>query len=273
MNSTPMIVIEQLHVRYGPVHAVRGLSLQVRRGEIFGLLGPNGAGKTSTLACLEGLRRPDGGTIRIGGHDITREPAAVKQLLGVQLQKTALFIELTALELVELYAALYNVFPSRPAMLELLARFGLAQKAQARVEQLSGGQQQRLALALALVNDPHVVVLDEPTTGLDPQARRGVWALIRRLQDDGRTILLTTHAMEEAQTLCDRVGIMDAGVLVAIGTPRDLIAQYALPLAPAETERRQPNLEDVFLALTGRALGTPGADAEQDEAAWLANQV
>ena len=269
MNSTPMIVIEQLHVRYGPVHAVRGLSLQVRRGEIFGLLGPNGAGKTSTLACLEGLRRPDGGTIRIGGHDITREPAAVKQLLGVQLQKTALFIELTALELVELYAALYNVFPSRPAMLELLARFGLAQKAQARVEQLSGGQQQRLALALALVNDPHVVVLDEPTTGLDPQARRGVWALIRRLQDDGRTILLTTHAMEEAQTLCDRVGIMDAGVLVAVGTPRDLIAQHAPPLAPAEAERRQPNLEDVFLALTGRALGSDDTGPADEERAWL----
>jgi ABC-2 type transport system ATP-binding protein len=230
------------------------VSLDVRRGEVFGMLGPNGAGKSSTLACIEGLHRPEGGQVRVAGMDVAERPAAVKALLGVQLQKSALFSELSAIELIELYAALYDRFPSRAENMALLEQFGLTQKAKARPGQLSGGQQQRLALALALVNDPQVVLLDEPTSALDPQARRGVWGLIRRMRDEGRTLLLTTHSMDEAEELCDRVVIIDGGKVVALGTPPELIARHAPPLSPEDAARRRPNLEDVFLALTGRGL-------------------
>ncbi len=254
MHNEMMIEVTDLYVRYGELTAVAGVSLGVGRGEVFGMLGPNGAGKSSTLACIEGLRRPDGGRVRVAGIDVAERPAAVKGLLGVQLQKAALFSELRAHELIELYAALYDRFPSRAAILALLEQFGLAQKAQARPGQLSGGQQQRLALALALVNDPQVVLLDEPTSALDPQARRGVWGLIRRMRAEGRTLLLTTHSMEEAEELCDRVVIIDAGKVVAIGAPQELIARHAPPLSPEDAARRRPNLEDVFLALTGRGL-------------------
>ncbi len=250
----PMIELDDLWVRYGALDAVRGLSLTIRRGEIFGLLGPNGAGKSSTLAVIQGLRAPSAGTVRVAGYDVAREPGRVKALLGVQLQHTALFPELTAVQLVRLFAALYERFPTRAAIESQLARFGLAQKANARPNQLSGGQLQRLSLLLAVVNDPPIVLLDEPTTGLDPQARRGVWALVRHLRAEGRTVVLTTHAMEEAQELCDRVGIIDQGRLVALGTPQELIRQHAPALPPEEAARRPPNLEDVFLALTGRGL-------------------
>lgn len=274
MNSEAIIDVENLVVQYGAQRAVDGLSLSVRRGEIFGLLGPNGAGKTSTLATIEGLRRPDTGSVRVAGHDMARDGAAAKQLLGVQLQKAAMFPELRVAELIELYAALYNIFPSRAQIAQLLEQFGLRQKAKARAEQLSGGQQQRLSLALALVNDPQIVLLDEPSTGLDPQARRVVWALVRRMKAAGRTVLLTTHSMEEAQELADRIGIVESGRLVALGTPAELICQFAPPLAPAEAARRQPNLEDVFLALTGRDLGEHNAaDAMDEEAAWLAHMA
>lgn len=269
MASEPMIEIDDLEVRYGALPAVRGLSLSVGRGEVFGMLGPNGAGKSSTLACIEGLTRPSAGRVRVAGMDVTREPAAVKALLGVQLQRAALFAELTLLELVALYAALYERFPSRDEAAELLARFGLAEKARTRPRRLSGGQQQRLALALALVNDPQVVLLDEPTSALDPQARRAVWRAIGQMRAEGRTVLLTTHAMDEAEELCDRVAVVDEGRLVALGTPAELIGRHAPPLSPAEAARRRPNLEDVFLAITGRALGGPAGPADE-ETAWLA---
>jgi len=272
MQREPIIEVQHLVVAYPGLRAVDGLSLTVLRGEIFGLLGPNGAGKTSTLATIEGLRRPDAGSVRIAGHDISHGAvAAVKQLLGVQLQTSAMFSELRLLELLELYAALYEVFPTKAQLLRLLERFGLAQKARARAEQLSGGQQQRLALALAVINNPQIVLLDEPTTGLDPQARRGVWALIRRMQAEGRTVLLTTHSMEEAQELCDRVGIVDSGKLIALDTPQELIRRYAPPLAPEEAARRMPNLEDVFLALVGHGLGGRNETPQDEEAAWLAS--
>jgi ABC-2 type transport system ATP-binding protein len=264
-----MIAIDNLDVRYRDVHAVRGLSLEVRRGEVFGLLGPNGAGKSSTLACIEGLRKPSSGSVRVAGHDVAREPAAVKQLLGVQLQHTALFNELTTTQLVRLFAALYNVFPSDEQIAGMLREIGLGQKARTRPIHLSGGQRQRLALLLATVNDPLVVLLDEPSTGLDPQARRGVWALVRRMRERGRTVLLTTHSMDEAQSLCDRVGIIEGGVMAALGTPRELIESFAPPLPPEEAARRQPNLEDVFLALTGRTLAQPESEMDE-EARWLA---
>ena len=272
MQAQPIIEVHNLVVAYPGLRAVDGLSLTVLRGEIFGLLGPNGAGKTSTLASIEGLRRPDAGSVRVDGHDISRRaPAAVKQLIGVQLQSSAMFSELRLTELLELYAALYEIFPTKAQLIGLLERFGLAQKARARAEQLSGGQQQRLSLALAIVNDPRIVLLDEPTTGLDPQARRGVWALIRRMQAEGRTVLLTTHSMEEAQELCDRVGIVDSGKLIALDTPQELIRRYAPPLAPEEAARRMPNLEDVFLALVGRGLSERSDAPQDEEAAWLAS--
>jgi ABC-2 type transport system ATP-binding protein len=267
MSVEAIIQVSDLHVRYNDVRAVDGLSLSIARGEIFGLLGPNGAGKTTTLACIEGLRRPDQGSVLVAGREIAHDPG-VKRKLGVQLQTSAMFTELRVTELLELYAALYEIYLSKAELEQLLERFGLAQKARARAEQLSGGQQQRLALALAVVNNPEIVLLDEPTTGLDPQARRGVWALIRRMKAEGRTVLLTTHSMEEAQELCDRVGIIDTGRLIALDTPQALICQHAPPLSPAEAARRQPNLEDVFLALTGRGLGN-GA-AQDEESAWLA---
>ncbi|MBC8163245.1 MAG: ABC transporter ATP-binding protein [Roseiflexaceae bacterium] len=270
MQADTIIEIQHLCVQYNNVQAVKQLDLTVRRGEVFGMLGPNGAGKSSTLSCIMGLRRPDGGTVRVDGHDVARDPLAVKRILGVQLQKSALFNELTAVELIELYAALYEVFPTRAQIMALLERFGLAQKAGARAPQLSGGQQQRLALAIALVNNPQVVLLDEPTTGLDPQARRGVWAMVRRMREEGRTVLLTTHYMDEAQELCDRIGIIDNGVLVALDTPLALIARHAPPLSPQDAARRQPNLEDVFLALTGRGLDGEQSLVQDDEARWLA---
>ena len=270
MTTDPIIEVQHLVVQYSGLRAVDELELSVQRGEIFGLLGPNGAGKTSTLAVIEGLRRADGGCVRVAGYDMTRDEPAARRLLGVQLQTTAMFPELRVAELVQLYAALYEVFLSKDEIERVLERFGLRQKAKARAEQLSGGQQQRLALALALVNEPQIVLLDEPSTGLDPQARRGVWALIRRMQSEGRTILLTTHSMEEAQELCDRVGIIDEGRLVALGSPAELIRRYAPPLSVKEAQRRLPNLEDVFLALTGRDLLQANGELDE-EAAWLAN--
>lgn len=252
--SEPLIELRGVRAAYGTIEVLHGIDLAVMPGQVMALLGPNGAGKTSTLACVQGLRRPSAGHVTVGTYDVTRDGGAARALLGVQLQRTALFSSLTARELVRLYAALYNRFPSRTECDTLLARFGLADKAHARVGQLSGGQQQRLALALALINDPPVVLLDEPTAALDPQARRAVWTLVAAFRSEGRTVLLTTHFMDEAQHLCDRVGILDDGRLVALGPPADLIANLAPALAPDEAARRQPNLEDVFLALTGRDL-------------------
>jgi ABC-2 type transport system ATP-binding protein len=262
---TAIISINDLTVRYGDRTVVDRLSLAIGQGEVFGLLGPNGAGKTTTLAAIQGLRRPDGGTVIVDGIDVAADPMAVRRKLGVQLQKTAFFPLLTVRETVEFTAALYEVFPSREEITTLLTRFGLAQKIKDRPGQLSGGQQQRLALALAVINDPRLVLLDEPTTALDPQARRGIWGTVERMREDGRTVVLTTHSMEEAQALCDRVGIIDAGRLVALGTPAELIARHAPPLSAEEATRREPNLEDVFLALAGRQLTE--APLDFDEAA------
>lgn len=199
--------VQHLQVRYGSYVAVKDVSFQVLPGEIFGLLGPNGAGKTSTLAVIEGLQAPDGGSVRICGLDIRRQPLEAKLRLGVQLQSTSFQPELTLVELVQLYGGLYGLRLCRAAALRILAAADLAETSGRRAGQLSGGQQQRLALAIALLHKPPLVLLDEPTTGLDPQSRRSLWARIERLREVGRSVLLTTHSMEEAAALCDRIAI------------------------------------------------------------------
>ena len=207
--------------RTGEIRAVDGVSFRVERGEFFGILGPNGAGKTTTLEIVEGLRKPDSGTVRLLGHSPWPHSPELAARMGVQLQSSAFFEFLTAREQLETFAKLYGA--GRERALEMLEIVGLADSANVRAEKLSGGQKQRLSIACSLVGDPELVFLDEPTAALDPQARRNLWDLIRRINDDGRTVVLTTHYMEEAEALCDRVAIMDEGRIRATGTPRELI--------------------------------------------------
>jgi ABC-2 type transport system ATP-binding protein len=220
----PVIRADALVKRYGPLTAVDGISFSVAAGEVFGLLGPNGAGKTTTLEMLEGLRTPDGGQATVLGEPMPQNARAVKQRIGVQLQATALPAFTKVKEAVELFAALFA--QSRPAD-ELLAQFDLASKADTYAADLSGGQMQRLSLALALVNQPELVFLDEPTTGLDPAARLSLWGVIEEIRSQGTTVVLTTHYMEEAERLCDRVAVVDHGRIVALDTPARLIAEHA----------------------------------------------
>ncbi len=215
------VTVTDLTKSYGAVQAVRGISFSVAAGEVFGMLGPNGAGKTTTIECLIGLRDPDQGSIEVCGIDARRHPREVKERIGVQLQATALQDQLSVREALVLFGSFYRrrADPDR-----LLARFALSDKAGARFASLSGGQQQRVAMALALINEPELLLLDEPTAGLDPQARRELHGVIRELKADGRTVLLTTHYIEEAELLCDRVAIIDGGRIIALDTPARLIA-------------------------------------------------
>jgi ABC-2 type transport system ATP-binding protein len=215
-----IVAVNHLVKRYGRFTAVNDVSFTIRRGEIYGLLGPNGAGKTTTLEIIEGLRRGDGGAVMVDGLDVRRDRRAVQRRIGVQLQTTTLFDELTVRETIQLFGSFY---PSARSADELLSEVALDEKARARPNDLSGGQRQRLALALALVNDPALLLLDEPTTGLDPQSRHLLWETIRGLRERGKTILLTTHFMDEAQTLCDRIAILDGGRIIAEDTPAGLI--------------------------------------------------
>ncbi len=223
MNQGLALAVSGLTKAYGSLVAVDGISFMVARGEVFGILGPNGAGKTTTLEMIEGLRRPDGGQVLVEGVPSWPDPRKVKTLIGVQLQSTALFDNLTVREMLVLFASFYDLFPEPAELTDLLERVGLSEKERSMVRELSGGQQQRLSVALALVNHPKVVFLDEPTTGLDPQARRRLWDVIREINRAGMTVILTTHYMEEAAVLCDRVAIMDNGSIIALGTPEDLI--------------------------------------------------
>ena len=217
-----VIGVQDVRKAYGDVQAVDGVSFEVRSGEIFGLLGPNGAGKTTTLEMLEGLRTPDSGTLSVLGEDAARHPERIKPRIGIQLQTAALFPQLTVEELIELFASFYaRALPTG----QLVDWLDLAEKRKARVKTLSGGQQQRLSVALALVNDPEIVFLDEPTTGMDPAARRALWALVDGLRREGKTILLTTHYMEEAEFLCDRLAIMDHGRIMEAGTVAELVGR------------------------------------------------
>lgn len=218
-----IIDVSGLVKRYGDFTAVNAIDLTVFDGEIFGILGPNGAGKTTTLEMIEGLREPDAGAVTVAGIDATREPNAVKRVIGVQLQSTALFDFLSVRELIELFCSLYEADASREKVDRLIAMVTLEEKAGNYVNSLSGGQQQRLSIALAMVNDPKVIFLDEPTTGLDPQARRNLWDVIKGLRSGGKTVVLTTHYMEEAEVLCDRIAVMDHGQIIACDTPRNLI--------------------------------------------------
>jgi ABC-2 type transport system ATP-binding protein len=214
------ISVQRLIKRYGSLAAVDDISFDVRRGEVFGLLGPNGAGKTTTVECIEGLRAPDDGEIQILGLDARRDSKSLKERMGIQLQTTGLYPKLTVRELIDLFASFYA---KRVPTGDLIEMTGLQERASARTQELSGGQKQRLSVALALVNDPDLIFLDEPTTGLDPQARRNLWDVVAELQRRGKTILLTTHYMEEAEQLCDRIAVMDHGKIIALDTPAGLV--------------------------------------------------
>ncbi len=220
--TQPVIQVRGLVKRYGDVKAVDGIDFEVAAGEIFGLLGPNGAGKTTTVEILEGLRTPDGGQATVLGVDVARAADSLKPRIGVSLQTAALYPKLTVVEVIELFRSFYA--HSRPTE-ELINALELGERRNAQTKQLSGGQRQRLAVALALVNDPELIFLDEPTTGLDPAARRSLWDLIRELKAAGRTVLLTTHYMEEAEVLCDRLAIMDHGHILELGTVNELISK------------------------------------------------
>jgi ABC-2 type transport system ATP-binding protein len=218
-----IIEVEHLVKHYGLVKAVDDISFQVGRGEIFGMLGPNGAGKTTTVEIIEGLRTADSGRVSVMGLDISKSPDSIKQKIGIQLQAPSLLPLLTVEEILHTFAGFYKRHLPVEGVLELLA---LKESRKVLVKNLSGGQQQRLSVAMSLVNDPEIAFLDEPTTGLDPQARRGLWSVIQDMQSKGKTVFLTTHYMEEAERLCGRVAIMDNGKIIALDTPHDLIKNY-----------------------------------------------
>lgn len=222
MESSHIVIeADGLIKNYGSFQAVRGVNFQVYQGEVFGLLGPNGAGKTTTMEMIEGLRKPDGGRAIVAGFDTQKDLGKVKEVIGVQLQSTSLFELLTVEEIMRMYASFY---PSSVPIKPLLEDMTLIDKRNGRVKHLSGGQKQRLAIGLALLNDPKVIFLDEPTTGLDPTARRTLWEIILKLKERGKTIVLSTHYMEEAHVLCDRICLMDQGKVVALDTPRNLVS-------------------------------------------------
>src|SRR5215218_179719 len=215
-----IISVKDLAKRYGDFEAVRGLSFDVYEGEIFGLLGPNGAGKSTTLEIIETLRDKTSGTVVVDGFDLDKAPDAIKKIIGVQLQSSGFYPNLNLLELIDLFSGLYN---QKVAAMDLLDMVQLRDKAKSKVKELSGGQKQRFSVATTLINQPKIIFLDEPTTGLDPQARRNLWDLISDIRKRGTTVIITTHYMDEAEVLCDRVAIIDAGKLVALDTPDHLI--------------------------------------------------
>ena len=250
-QTKPIITVDGLTKAYAGTPVVDGISFTVKTGEIFGLLGPNGAGKTTTLEMLEALRPIDAGRATIDGIDVAKQPKQIKQIIGIQLQSTTFYDKLTLREQLRMFASLYGQRVDADA---LLAKVQLSAKAGSYVEQLSGGQKQRFAIAATLVNQPKVLFLDEPTTGLDPQARRNLWELIKTIRDEGITIVLTTHYMDEAELLCDRLAIMDAGKIITIDTPQHLIEQLLARGFTKQQTVEPANLEDVFIALTGKAI-------------------
>ena len=246
-----MVVVKDLKKRYGDKQAVDGVSFEVKKGEIFGILGPNGAGKTTTLEMMETLRSIDGGTVEIDGVDVAENPQQIKYLIGVQPQSPAFQDKTKLTEVIELFAAAYG---EKVDPMEFLRDVDLEEKANSYVENLSGGQKQRLSITTALVHGPKVFFLDEPTTGLDPQARRHLWELIEKVRSKGISVILTTHYMDEAEVLCDRIAVMDNGKIVATDTPKNLIKQLLARGFTKKQQVEQANLEDVFIDLTGKEL-------------------
>jgi ABC-2 type transport system ATP-binding protein len=246
-----ILQVRDLTVAYGRKTAVDSIGFEIRRGEIFGLLGPNGAGKTSTLSAIEGLVKPRSGTIELDGVDSLRRPTQARARMGVQLQATSFQAELKITQIVRLYAGLYGVELSDQQIADGLRAIGLQDEAHKPFKQLSGGQQQRLSLYIAVVHDPALLLLDEPTAGLDPQSRRQLWGRIEHIRRDGGSILLTTHSMEEAQAVCDRVAIIDNGTLLTVETPHDLIEKHRNDPRVRAVAHGEVTLEDVFIGLTG----------------------
>lgn len=248
---TAIIEVTDLRKKYGDFTAVDGVSFSVEEGEVFGILGPNGAGKTTTLEMIEGLKTPSGGTILVDGKDAEHDTHSVKLVIGVQLQASTFFDSLNLVELIEMFGALYE---RKVDGMKLLEEVQLTDKAKNQVKELSGGQKQRFSIAVGLVNDPKVLFLDEPTTGLDPQARRNLWDLIISIKKKGTTVVLTTHYMDEAEILCDRIAIMDGGKIIALDTPHNLIQELLDTGFSKPVLRQEANLEDVFLHRTGHAI-------------------
>ena len=250
MNKA-IIQVRDLVKDYGNFEAVKGISFDVFEGEIFGLLGPNGAGKSTSLEIMETLREKTSGEIRIAGHSIDESPDAIKSIIGIQLQTSGFYPGLNLLEQIDLFNGLYG---AKADAMDLLALVQLEDKATSSYKSLSGGQKQRFAIATTLIHDPKIIFLDEPSTGLDPQARRNLWDLIQNIRKKGTTVVLTTHYMEEAEYLCDRVAIMDLGRIIALDTPANLIDALLEKGFERKKELKPANLEDVFIQLTGHGL-------------------
>lgn len=249
--SNVIISVKNLVKQYGQFEAVKGISFDVQEGEIFGLLGPNGAGKSTTLEIIETLREKTSGEVTLNGFNLDKEPDEIKKVIGVQLQTSGFYPGLNLLELIELFAGLYNRTVNGR---ELLKSVNLEDKAKSKFKELSGGQKQRFSIATTLINQPKIIFLDEPTTGLDPQARRNLWDLVKAIQAKGTTVIITTHYMDEAEVLCNRIAIMDAGKIIALDTPDRLIDELVATGFERPKEVKKANLEDVFINLTGHAL-------------------
>lgn len=251
LHLNSIIVVENLTKTYGDFQAVKGITFEVQKGEIFGILGPNGAGKTTTLEIIETLTPKTGGKVIVNGLDLDYHVQDIKHIIGVQLQSGGFFEDLNLVETLEMFADIYNV---KVDALKMLEEVQLQNKAKNKPQQLSGGQRQRFSIATTLVADPLIVFLDEPTTGLDPQARRNLWEMIQDLKSRGKTVVLTTHYMDEAEILCDRLAIMDGGVILTIDTPVNLINKLLESGFTKEQPKLQADLEDVFIQMTGKKL-------------------
>ncbi len=249
--ANDIITVKNLIKKYGDFEAVKDISFSVQEGEIFGLLGPNGAGKSTTLEIIETLRTKTAGTVVVNGFNLDENPNEIKKIIGVQLQASGFYPGLNLVELINLFSGLYN---QEVDALQLLDMVNLRDKAKAKFKELSGGQKQRFSVATTLINKPKIIFLDEPTTGLDPQARRNLWDLITDFKKQGTTVIITTHYMDEAEVLCDRVAIIDHGKIIAINTPSQLIDNLVDTGFERLTQVKKANLEDVFINLTGTSL-------------------
>lgn len=244
-----IIEVNNLVKKYGDFTAVKGISFEVKEGEIFGLLGPNGAGKTTTLEIIETLREKTSGEVWVKGMNLDKDANEIKKVIGVQLQAAGYYPNLNLIQIIDLFGGLYNRDVDAMALLDTV---NLRDKAKNKFKELSGGQKQRFSIATTLINDPAIIFLDEPTTGLDPQARRNLWELIKQVRDRGTTVVITTHYMDEAEVLCDRVAIVDSGTIIALNTPDELIDNLIAAGFKRTKQVKEANLEDVFLNLTGK---------------------